>query len=67
MNVVTAVRSPKRGFQTPPSNSEEPRNIVPESALTPYVEVVTWRRRFYLALGAAVFALLALIFVCGVR
>ena len=51
----------------PPSSSGEPRNIVPESALTPYVEMATWRRRLYLALGAAVFVLSALILVCSLR
>ena len=52
---------------TMPPNSEEPRDIIRGSALTPYVEVVIWRRRFYLSLGAAVFVLAALIFVCSTR
>ena len=51
----------------PPSNSEQPCNLIRESALTPYVEVVIWRRRFYLALGAAVFVLAALILVCSTK
>ena len=50
-----------------PSDSEEPRHVLNDSALTPYVEMATWRRRFYMALGAAIFVLLALILVCTTR
>jgi len=45
---------------------EQSRDL-PHSSLTPYAEMVTWRRRFYLALGAALIALLALMLVCASR
>jgi hypothetical protein len=38
-----------------------------DAGLAPYAEVVAWRRRFYVALGGAIFALLALILMCASR
>jgi uncharacterized protein involved in exopolysaccharide biosynthesis len=38
-----------------------------ETALAPYCEVVLWRRRFYMALVAALFAVVALAVICTGR
>jgi hypothetical protein len=35
-----------------------------ETGLAPYSEVVVWRRRFYVAVTAAIFAVIALAVIC---
>jgi len=50
----------------PVSGSDEQEHHYRDDGLAPYSEVVVWRRRFYVAL-AAVFALLALMLICGSR
>ena len=49
------------------SPSEQHHRSPGDSGLTPYAEMATWPRRFYLACGAAVSALLILIFLCATR
>jgi len=44
----------------PTSGSDEQRHHFLDVGLAPYSEVVIWRRRFYVALAAALFTLLAL-------
>jgi len=51
----------------PVSGSDEQERHYRDDGLAPYSEVVVWRRRFYLALAAAVFALLALMLICVSR
>ena len=36
-----------------------------ETSLAPYSEVVVWRRRFYVTVAAALFALIALAVFCA--
>jgi len=49
------------------SASDQHHQSLRDSGLTPYAEMATWRRRFYLALGAAMCALLVLALICATR
>jgi hypothetical protein len=51
----------------PLSGSGEQEHHYRDDGLAPYSEVMVWRRRFYLAVAAAVFALLALMLLCASR
>ena len=49
------------------SGSDELPHQFRDTGLAPYAEVVAWKRRFYAALAAALFALLALVVICAGR
>jgi hypothetical protein len=48
----------------PPSGSNDQPQHHRETGLAPYSEVVVWRRRFYVAVAAALFAVVALAMIC---
>lgn len=51
----------------PSRGSEEQRHNFRDAGLAPYSEVVVWRRRFYVAAVAALFALVVLTVICATR
>ena len=60
---VKGLSCPRPVRTTRHSTPQQPR----ETALAPYCEVVLWRRRFYMALVAALFAVVALAVICTGR
>jgi LPS O-antigen subunit length determinant protein (WzzB/FepE family) len=48
----------------PSSCSNDQQQHPRETGLAPYSEVLVWRRRFYVAITAALFAVVALAVIC---